>query len=158
MVFVIEWQSNVRPGPGQHYGQLCPTRKCKEVNEYAALGYHIEPDLRSSLLRASDRRMILRDTSGSTVHAHQRAARNEPRVMWPLSILVPASSSLKIPRITGRERAARSAADVNWTGRGKSFHATGTLGCGVERSLLPQWEQASASLGFTWSFGHSLAS
>lgn len=54
------------------------------------------------------------------------------------------------------EMIERSSPGTNDRKNRSTVAQVGTLGCGVESSRLPHWEQSSAFLGFTWSLGQSL--
>jgi hypothetical protein len=102
--------------------------------------------------------MIRRFTSGRITHREQRTmTANIPMSNQSFGV-EPADRSATNTTRSGTEKQKMRAAETISMRAAKILHNTGIFGCGVERSRLPHWEQASAILGFTWSFGQSLTS
>lgn len=98
--------------------------------------------------------MNLRNHSGSIAHIAQRAMRRSPITTSPLCTAGVLRSSFS----TVRERTTRNTPRSTRTRTSRTRHQKDTLGCGVESSRLPHWEQQSANRGLTCRRGHSFTS
>jgi hypothetical protein len=106
------------------------------------------------LFRSSDLRTNFRNQSGNWLQSHHRTATRSPRPSRAFC----ASGVANTSRSTRRERQAKKTPRQRRVRNSRTRHATDTLGCGVERSWLPHWEQTSATRGFGWCLGQSFTS
>src|SRR5438046_2742477 len=93
---------------------------------------------------------------GISVHTHQSIPSTTCKTVTASSVSGLLRKCLIKNLMATIEKTARTKPGMRYSTTRRKVAQNGTLGCGVDKSRLPQREQASAFRGFTCNFRQSL--